>query len=261
MGARARIREAGTLLRWLSERGLKFATCTQGDIDLWLSQSKTTAYTARYFVRWACRRGIAESLSIPDPQTENSITPAPDDERWQTIERLLVDDTIATPTRIAGLLVTLYAQQLTRIRDLSDRDFQRDGEDLLVLLGDDWLPLCPALADLIGKTLELNRKNPRSVTHDGRILVFPSRVLYGEAVREQTLARAVSKLGVDVRSARLGGERELFRKIRVPQVVAQLIGINVITAVKKAYELGTSYSRYAIAKGKSQAGGTSPRLR
>lgn len=57
------------------------------------------------------------------------------DVRWHIARRLLHDDTIELTDRVAGSLVLLYAQQLSRIIALTTDDIDRRDESVTVRLG------------------------------------------------------------------------------------------------------------------------------
>jgi hypothetical protein len=59
-----------------------------------------------------------------------------EDERLATLRRLPTDTEIPQRLRVAGVIVLLYAQPLTRIVRLTVDDVLRDGEAVFLKLGD-----------------------------------------------------------------------------------------------------------------------------
>ena len=53
--------------------------------------------------------------------------------RWQMARMLVTDDTIATRDRVAGALLVLYAQPLTRIAALTTSDVHRSGQGTVTI--------------------------------------------------------------------------------------------------------------------------------
>ena len=68
----------------------------------------------RDFLLWAANAGHAGKLTVPTLASRTG--PAGSDEhRWAQIRRLLHDDTFELTDRVAGTLLLLYGQQLSRI--------------------------------------------------------------------------------------------------------------------------------------------------
>ncbi len=245
-GARARIRAAGHFLRWLATVGRTLSTCRQEDLDQWLVSSKTTGYDVKYFVRWATTRRRCQQLVMPNAKGAAPTAPSDESGRWAIVERLLTDEKIDRTDRIAGLFLLLYAQPMTRIRRLSDADVTESEGEVLVRFGSDWTPLCPVLDDLVRSLIQDYRLVPRSRTTAGATLLFPSPVQYGRPVGATALSRKLRRLGINVVADRLSIETELLRRIKIPRIIADMIGIHIGTAVRKAVELNVSASQYAV---------------
>jgi len=243
-GARARVRLGLHFLKWLKARSTTLEQCRQSDIDEWLATSSSAAYHVRPFLMWAARKKLCRRITVPQAVPLTPITPTPEKVRWKLVRRLLTDETLDDTARIAGLLLLLYAQRMSRIRNLTSKDFNEENGEYFGRFAHEWVPLCPALAELARFRLSANARSERCTRADGAVLLFPSRVQYGRAILPAALAKMLADLGVDVRAARLSIENELLRKIRIPQIVAQLTGIHIATAVRKAEALGTSFSRY-----------------
>ena len=111
--ARNHIRAAASLLAWLRGRGTELAACGQADIDQWL-RTGPSACLARDFLAWAVSRGHCQPLSIPAPPRATG--PAiSQDQRWALTVRLLHDTALDPTDRVAGCLLLLYGQPLSRI--------------------------------------------------------------------------------------------------------------------------------------------------
>lgn len=75
--ARARVLAALDLLTWLDQRGLALHDLKQADLDQWLADGTTTRRTVRYFLQWACCRGLAGDLAVPLPPPRNRLGCSP----------------------------------------------------------------------------------------------------------------------------------------------------------------------------------------
>lgn len=131
--AAEQIKHATTFLRWLSTRN---STRGQLDIDAWFAENTEHGRTClRAFLNWARQsRRCPRSLSIPTMKV--SRRPAlSEDERLAALGRLLTDADTPMRLRVAGVIVLLYAQPLTRIVQLTVDDVLHDGETTVLRLG------------------------------------------------------------------------------------------------------------------------------
>ena len=118
--ARNQVVGAVRLLDWLAEGGLSLATCTQGDIDRWLTTGPPSRYDARHFLEWTSERKLSATLEVPVLKSgPGSALDA--EERWDTIRRLLTDPAIELADRVAGSFLLLYAQPRSRAAMTLDR--------------------------------------------------------------------------------------------------------------------------------------------
>lgn len=79
-------------------------------------------------------------------------------------QRLLCDDTLPTPERVAGLLVLLYAQTASSIRRLSTDRVTRDGDQVLLRLGTRPIRLPAPLDALVLDLVASRARTPCSAT-------------------------------------------------------------------------------------------------
>lgn len=111
---RREIKAATQLVTWLRARGTSLSTCTQHDIDDWLAGDVWLRYIARSFLAWSVRNRHAHGVTIPHPPKDASMTLIEDDQRWAHVRRLVKGDRVDNVTRVAGLLLLLFAQPLSR---------------------------------------------------------------------------------------------------------------------------------------------------
>jgi hypothetical protein len=124
-GARTPTRHAKTCLNaaiaflaHLERGGRTLDACTQADIDMWLTDGPPAAADVADFLDWAATGNRIERFVVPAaPRGHGPTLDA--DARWDNARRCLHDDTLEIGDRVAGSLVLLYGQQLSRIRPYS----------------------------------------------------------------------------------------------------------------------------------------------
>jgi hypothetical protein len=133
--ARAGVRAAIALTAWLRGNGTTLATCTQRHVDDWLGGRCSTNYNARPFLAWACRTGHAHDVEIPARPDPRPGTRIEDDHRWALARRLLHDATVPGEDRVAGLLLLLYGQPLSKVTRLTRDQIHGEPGAVRVMLG------------------------------------------------------------------------------------------------------------------------------
>lgn len=126
-------------------------------------QGPSTRHTARTFLVWAARNHRT-TLTIPHRSARSS--PALGQDQRITWIRLLLTDPVESSTyRLAGLLLLLYAQPLTRIAALRTADVTDTEHGLTLRLGDDHAPVPEPFAELTREHLA-DRPNLRHIHTD-----------------------------------------------------------------------------------------------
>ncbi len=133
--AHLNITAAARFLAWLSEHGTTLADVGQGDIEDYLTVGPAR-YQVRDFLHWAAASGHAHPLTVPTPG-RTAGKAASSDERWAQIARLLHEETIQTTDRVAGALLLLYGQQLSRIAAITLDQIKTVGPQTFLRLGRD----------------------------------------------------------------------------------------------------------------------------
>lgn len=233
--ARRQIRVAAEFLDWLDRRQLTLANCSQADLDRWFSTGNTTRRTAVGFIAWArnqqlCRRDLRTPAHRPGSPT--GIAHA---DRVTLIARLIDDNTIKLSDRLAGLLVALYAQPVTRISVLR-RDAITISEDtghVTILVGTDIIELAEPVARLARALLAEQADS---------VWLFPGRTP-GQPRSSHSLGESLRTIGV-TQAARVAALHDLVRQIPSP-VLADLIGYNPTVIARRAVTLATPWDHYA----------------
>ncbi|MFD5388068.1 hypothetical protein ACFWMG_24625, partial [Streptomyces sp. NPDC127074] len=95
-------------------------------------------------------------------------------ERLDALGRLPADTEISTSLRVAGVIVLLYAQPLTRVVRLTVDDVLRNGDAVLLRLGEPASPV-PAPVDSLLLEHIANRDNMDTATNPASRWLFPGR--------------------------------------------------------------------------------------
>jgi hypothetical protein len=233
-GARMQARRAWDFLQWLESRRLTLDTCAQADLDAWFADGPTTRHLSAAFITWAIQHRLCDRrLRLPVFKSA-APTPMPDAQRVELIGRLIRDATLRLDDRVAGLLVTLYAQTTTRISRLRLDDISHDADGAVELdLGGEPVQV---VAPLDGMLVELATR--RTSTD---VWLIPGRTP-DRPLNPKTLAERLSRLGV-TRPARVAALHDLIREVPGP-VLAPLIGYNPNFVADRAATLAVAWATY-----------------
>jgi len=239
--ARNAISAAAGFLSWLGERGTTLPGCRQGDVEDWLATIAGAGYV-REFLTWAARRGHCQPFSIPGPQ-RHAGTAITDRERWDLAARLLHDDGIEVTDRVAGCLVLLYGQAMTRIAALTTSQVADHGDGITIQLGRHHVPVPAPLGNLLLTLIADGKPYTGVGTPPGRKWLFPG-LLPGRPITPARLADRLRSLGIPVKAGRRAALIDLAAKMPAA-VLADLLGLHPTTAVKWMHEAGADWTRYA----------------
>lgn len=234
LSARQQSTQAVAFLDWLhvSERSL--ADLDQALLDTWFATGTSTRQHSRHFVMWAQRqRLIGRHLRLP--MIRPAITPTlSTSERRRVIAMLVGDTQLRLEDRIAGLLVTLYAQPASRIIRLRRRHITQPDGRLHIALGpcpvEPVEPLAELLAELVAQR------------HQRDDWLFPGGTP-GQPLTAKTLGQRLLRLDV-TRATRIAALHHLIGQIATP-VLADLIGYNPNFIAEQASALAAPWANYA----------------
>lgn len=245
---RTSVASAIELVGWLRSHQKALASCTQADIDLWLASGPSRRCNARTFVRWARRQHLCGQVDIarrpgsaPVPTAEVAALAA-------IARRLLSDDTVNLADRVAGLLVILYGQTLSRIADLEVGHIGGDDQVTTIVLGKTPVELPEPLGQLV-RRLANSRTGHAALGHnDGRWLIPGGRP--GRHIGPERLQVRLNRLGIRARAARTTMLLELAGEL-APAVIADMLGLNPATAVRWVKAAAGDWGAYAAARARS----------
>ena len=241
--AAEQIKYASGFLRWLAERNSTLTSCRQADIDAWYAHHGEHGRTClRAFLYWAMQsRQCRRSLSIPAMKASRRATLS-EDERLDALRRLLTSSDIPMRLRIAGIIVLLYSQPLTRVVRLTIDDVLHDGETMLLRLGEPASPIPAPVASLLQEYIA-GRANMTTATNPASRWLFPGRRA-GRPCRAEHLSALLGQAGVPASAARGAAIRQQLLKMPAP-VVAGALGYHDKTTTRLLNEAGSQWSRYA----------------
>ncbi len=244
--AASTVSEAARFLHDLRDQHVELADATQAHVDRWLANGVGARRNIGTFLRWAERQHITTPLSITHPRREITPRSLDQDERWQTARRLLNDTSIAPGDRVAGILVVLYAQPLTRIATLETEHVVDDGTNLHLTLGTTSVLMPQPIADLVRALPDRSQRGTSGHSANVHRWLFPGRNA-GHHLHVETIRTRLAALGIRTRDTRTTALLQLAAELP-PTVIADLLGIHPNTAVKWAKAAGGDWTRYAASR-------------
>jgi len=253
------VRQATNFLEWLAEQQITISICTQADIDRWHAENGAHRRRAlRDFLLWCMQSKLLRRLRLPTTESRRR-PPMPPEDRVALLGRILTCENLPIRSRAAAVIVLLYAQPLSRIVRLTIDDVIRDGDQVLLRLGEPPSPIPQPAAELLLAWIE-NRTNMNTATNRDSRWLFPGRRA-GQPMHTDTLGGLLRAIGVANVAARTSAMRQNVQQLPAP-VVADALGYHHVTTTRLAAEAATSWSRYVTApRFRSPAGWTPPRTR
>jgi hypothetical protein len=239
--ARNNIRAAASLLAWLRSRHTTLSDARQGDIDQWL-RTGPSASLARDFLTWASSRGHAQRPDIPAPARATGAAISQDQRRTHAA-RLLHDDALDPTDRVAGCLLPLYGQPLSRIAVMTTSQVSRSGNEMLIRLGCHHVPVPGPLASTITQLISDGRSHRGVGSPQQTPWLFPGH-LPGRPITPATLGERLRALGTYAQASRRAALLDLAAQLPAA-VLADLLGPHENTAAKRMHQAGGDWSRYA----------------
>ena len=236
--------KARQYLVWLAGRGHCLQESTQADIDAWYA-TVTDPDPTRNFLKWAVASRSMRAVAIPGKH-RGERPPITQGRRLALVHRFLTDQRIDLRTRVAGCLLLLYAQPVTRLARLTLNDIiAGDDSQVFIRLGSPPTPVPEPFAAMLTE-LAANRVNMNTAANHGCQWLFPGQRV-GQPLMPLRLRRQLHELGIPVTQARTASFRQLVLQAP-PPVVARALGYDYGTAAGHAIAAGGTWNRYPAAR-------------
>jgi hypothetical protein len=240
--ARRQIHRTVGFLTMLHNRQRTLGSTAQHDIDDWFAVPGHVRWDVRPFLTWARRvRELPRDLVIPSRVVRPSTTPIDGEERWRIAKKLLTDDSIDAADRVAGALVVIYGQPISRIVTLTTAHVAVAEQRVCLRLGHHPLDLPEPLATLI-QDLPTRRRDGIAEQLPNTWLFAGSRA--GAPLKANSLAIRLQKIGIDPGRMRVAAADQLAREL-APAVLAEVLGIGHGTAARAVSRAGGDWANYA----------------
>jgi hypothetical protein len=239
--ARGEISQAIAFLAWLDGRQRALADCRQADVDAWYAGGYAARKLTHAFLRWAMADKLLPRLAVPHQDTRNP-APISQKQRLDLLNRLLAGEEPELLTRVAAILMLLYAQPLTRVLSLTLDDVLRQDGQVAVRLGDPPAPVPEPFASLLLRHMG-QRLNLTTATNADARWLFPGR-RGGQPMTPDAVERRLKLAGIPARGGRSAALRQLVLQAPAP-VIATMLGYSHEGTAQIAAEVGSPWSRYA----------------
>jgi hypothetical protein len=230
------------LCDFLDAQGVSLSECGQEDIDRWFDQGLPSADRVSDFLDWVKERKLTAGLVVAPSLLRVGAT-MDEDTRWALVHRLLHDDTLETGDRVAGCLVLLYGQQVSRIASLTRDQVHITDEHIRLKIGATSIDIPEPLASLLVSLLEGKRPYSGVASPPDSPWLFPG-LSAGRPVNASNLGARLRRIGVRT----LPGRRSAMNHLaaRLPAAfLADLLGLHHNTAVRWVRGTGADWSTYA----------------
>lgn len=205
-------------------------TANQADLEEYLiTQPGSVAGELGQFLAWISQTDPTATLtSAPRASSEPQVTMSEVD-RWEHVKTLLHDESIRLHTRIAGLLMLLFAQPITTICDMRSAQVDTSSTARVMVTFDSTpIEMPDPLAALLRDNLDRRGQASYVSRHNGWLFPggTPGRPLVTKTIRRELAAR-----GIRPHSARHAAMFALSGQ--VPHVIlAQSLGISQTAATR-----------------------------
>ncbi|MDR8412597.1 hypothetical protein MTP10_28195 [Nonomuraea sp. 3-1Str] len=240
---RTQIRSAIRFLSWVRDHDRTLPTCTQADLDAWLTSDGPGRPESRRFISWATKQHYLKDVIFPSPDRSGRGQSAiEDDERWSIVHRLLHDDSLDTRVRVAGCLVLLYGQTVSRIAPLTGDQIIDDPGQMRLQLGIRPVDVPAPLADLL-RELATADHHAAVLGETGHRWLFPGQYA-NQHMHPASLNQLLNAVGAHSRPGRSTALMDLASQLP-PVVVSKLLGLHISTATEWAQAAGNTRPGYA----------------
>ena len=247
--ARQQVTVARDFIEWLAQHDATLAECSQALIDLWLASGNTRRYLVRDFISWAKKDGLVDKgIKVPVRVVKEPTIPIEEQDRWALLRDLLADEAVPDETRVAGTLVLLYGQHLSRVVALRPSAVRNDGNVWRITVAGTPLPVPDVLGEPLGR---LTSPAPRgksaiSRTTASRRWLFPGGNP-GQHITVERMRRRLADRGITLRVARHAALLQWAQDTPGP-ILAAALGLHINTAVAWRDAVQADYTEFVAAR-------------
>lgn len=240
--ARSCLLAAITFLAFLAERKVALSECGQADLDAWSTKGGPSAYQLADFLSWAERRKLVTPLRLATRRRDEGDAMG-SDTALEIVSRLLHDDQIPLADRVAGCLVLLYAQQLSRIVAITtDRVIADDGA-VYLRLGTTNAIVPEPLGGLLVTLATTDSPYSGVGTPEPSPWLFPG-LHPGRPLHPSVLGERLRRIGIPTMAGRRAALMNLASQLPAA-VLADLLHLHPTTAVHWVSLAGGDWNSYA----------------
>lgn len=228
-----------------AESDLTLASITQADLDGWTADGRCTYRDCTgTFIRWAVAGKHARpGLRLHHADRASQQRPHDTEKRWQDARRLLHDDSLPLPDRVAGLLVLLYAQNPAGIEGLTTAAVDDDGTSVRLTLATVPIVLPDPLAGLMREHLATRRGHATIGQPAVVPWLFPGG-RPGHPLDAGTISERLKAIGLHPRADRAAALFTLAAELPAA-ILARTLGISIGTAVSWQKAASGDWMAYA----------------
>lgn len=238
------IARAIQFLEFLRTHDRDLASCTQADLELWLSGPPARRHV-HDFVKWAHRHGLCGPLTVPATKQGTPARQVSSGHVEQLVSRLLADGDLALTDRVAGLFIACYGQTPGRLVRLTTDHITIDSDHATARFGNDDVELPPAIATVVAEFLA-TRSGRSAIKPGEQRWLFPGG-LPGRPLHHEALAHRLRRAGIDPRAVRTTSLLDLATEVPAT-ILADLVGLFPGTATRWTQAAGGAWATYAAAK-------------
>ena len=165
------------------------------------------------------------------------------DTRWEIVDRLLHDDHLALTDRVAGCLVLLYAQQLTRIVALTVDQVVTADDGVHLKLGASQAIIPEPLGGLLVELAANGRSHTGVGSPAHSHWLFPG-LHAGRPLHPSGLGQRLRRLGIPTMPGRRAALMHLASQLPAA-VLAEILHLQPTTAVRWVAAAGGDWNNYA----------------
>lgn len=239
--AQGQLRAAIELLVWAAPKG-GLAGLDRSGVDVWLA-GPSTRYQVREFLLWAIRQRLLDLPLSAVPRRAPQSPPIVEDYqvRIDSARLLLEGINIPADVRVAGLLVVLYGQHLSRIVSLKREDVDVSSTPPRIKLGMAWLELPEPMARHIADLLARGPRRGAPFVEDAKWLFLGDGP--GTHLSSDRLSVKLAGYGIHAQAMRNTSLFQLAATVQ-PRTLARLLGLHITTAVDWVNKSGGVYANY-----------------